>query len=91
MSIVDSNPRLTYEQKIEVHRGMAIATIETVATVLRERQRTTLNTEYRDSITQAQVALSRLCADIRSGKISADRVQALTWVQAPKVDVDGND
>ena len=89
MSIVGSSPHLTYEQKIEAHRGMAIATVETVATILRERQKTTLDTAYRDSITQSQVALSRLCEDIRSGKVRADRVQALTWVQAPKVDIDG--
>lgn len=68
-------------------RGMAVATVETVATVLRERGKATLDLEYRESIDKSQVALSKLCEDIRSGKVPVDRVQALTWVQEPKVDI----
>ena len=67
---------------------MAVATVETVATVLRERRRTTLDLEYREAIDYAQTALSKLCEDIRSGKVPVERVQALTWVQEPKVELD---
>ena len=67
-----------------------MATVETVATVLRERRERTLDLDYRSSIDQAQVALSKLCDDIRSGKVSVERVQALTWVQEPKVELDAN-
>jgi hypothetical protein len=79
---------MTHDQKAEAWRGMAISTIETVATILRERRNTTLDVMYRESIDSAQLALSNLCADIRSGKVATDRVQALTWVQEPKVCLD---
>lgn len=87
MSPTSPRSKITHDQRAEAWRGMAVATVETVATVLRERSNSTLDLEYRHNIDAAQGALSKLCDDIRSGKVPVTRVQALTWVQEPKVDL----
>jgi hypothetical protein len=82
-----ANPRMTHDQRAQAWRGRAVATVETVASVLRERRERTLDLDYRESIDKSQEALAKLCNDIRSGKVPVERVQALTWVQEPKVDL----
>ena len=80
--------RLTYEQKIEAYRGMAVATIQVVQAIIEERSKTTLDGNFRSNAPIAIDTLNFLIGDIRSGKIKMERVEALTWVQGPKVDID---